>query len=472
MTKNKWFKPFLFMIFIALGLAALYYSFNLANFFALETNLVGNESGGFDSSIETEATLAPEAISTKIAEASAGAEEDGGFDYSVFGTWEGSERINILIMGLDLRDWEAGEGAPRTDSMLVLTIDPLSKTAGMLSIPRDLWVSIPGFSYDRINTAYRNGVTYDYPGGGPALAAKTVESFLGVPIHYYAQIDFNVFVRMVDEIGGVKIHIREPILVDVIGDKPPKHLERGRQVLSGEVALAYARARNTEGGDFDRAERQQDVILGLRETILQWDRLPLLLSKAPVLYGELNEGIQTNMSLDEAIKLAILALEIPLDDIERGIISAQDAVPYTTATGDKVLKPLPDKIRLVRDQVFGSTPDGSPLASLDLMERIAAEDANILVLNGTQIFELSNQTIDYLNGLGGFSIPAENAGAANQAYLYTQVIDLTGNPYTMEFLIDHFNVQENMIELQFTPGGDIDIILNLGSVWANENPMP
>jgi polyisoprenyl-teichoic acid--peptidoglycan teichoic acid transferase len=71
--------------------------------------------------------------------------------------WDGASRVTALVMGLDYRDWEAGEGAPRTDTMILLTIDPLSKTAGMLNIPRDLWVNIPGFDYDRINTAYRLG---------------------------------------------------------------------------------------------------------------------------------------------------------------------------------------------------------------------------------------------------------------------------------------------------------------------------
>ncbi|MFU8827689.1 MAG: LCP family protein, partial [Brevefilum sp.] len=97
--------------------------------------------------------------------------------------WDGISRVNLLLMGLDYRDWEAGE-TPRTDTMMVLTYDPLSKTAGMLSIPRDLWVPIPGFEYNKINTAYYLGEVYNLPGGGPGLAMKTVEELVGVPIHY------------------------------------------------------------------------------------------------------------------------------------------------------------------------------------------------------------------------------------------------------------------------------------------------
>ncbi len=87
--------------------------------------------------------------------------------------WEGTERVNVLVMGIDQREQE--QGPWRTDTMLVLTIDPVTLTGGMLSIPRDLWVPIPGYEEGRINTAHYLGDVYDYPGGGPALAAKTVQ---------------------------------------------------------------------------------------------------------------------------------------------------------------------------------------------------------------------------------------------------------------------------------------------------------
>ncbi len=99
--------------------------------------------------------------------------------------WDGASRINILFLGLDERDLApATEGPPRTDTMILFTIDPVSKTAGMLSIPRDMWVNIPGFGYSRINTAYPSGEGAQLPGGGPGLAMKTVSQFLGVPVQY------------------------------------------------------------------------------------------------------------------------------------------------------------------------------------------------------------------------------------------------------------------------------------------------
>jgi anionic cell wall polymer biosynthesis LytR-Cps2A-Psr (LCP) family protein len=117
--------------------------------------------------------------------------------------WDGVGRVTILLLGLDYRDWEAGNEYSRSDTMILLTLDPLSKTAGILSIPRDMWVAIPGFQHEKINVAYYLGDAYKLPGGGPGLAVKTVEDFLGVPINYYAQIDFGAFVKFIDELGGI-----------------------------------------------------------------------------------------------------------------------------------------------------------------------------------------------------------------------------------------------------------------------------
>ena len=164
--------------------------------------------------------------------------------------WDGAKRVNVLVMGLDFRDWSVGEGPPRTDTMMVFTLDPINRTAGMISVPRDLWVNIPGYNYGRINTAYQLGEAYKEIGGGPALAMKTVEELLGVPIDYYLQVDFQAFIDFIDEIGGVKVDVPEKIKIDPI--KPGKStnvitLKPGVQTLNGEYALAYARSRKTEG---------------------------------------------------------------------------------------------------------------------------------------------------------------------------------------------------------------------------------
>ena len=383
--------------------------------------------------------------------------------------WEGAERVTILIMGLDYRDWETGTDAPRTDTMMLLTVDPVSRTAGMLSIPRDLYVNIPGFDPDRINVAYRFGEIYDLPGGGPALAVETVEQLVGVEIDYYAQVDFNVFVRMIDEIGGVKLDVPYEIKVDLIGPEPPKTIQPGVQTLPGDVALAYARARNTEGGDFDRAARQQQVVLAIRDRVLSFNLIPILLTRAGPLYNELSSGVRTDMSIETAIDLGLLVARISSENIRRGQIGESEILFYTTPDGDQVLKPIPDRIRTVRDYVFGTAGLTSPLSDLSPEARAQAENANITILNGTFVEGLAANTVNYLNSLG-FTIPAENAVSSDEKTVYTQIIDYTGNPYTVQRLVEMLNIQRHLIYLRYDPDSAVDVVVSLGDDWAGQFP--
>ena len=97
--------------------------------------------------------------------------------------WDGTSRVNILVLGLDLReDATVEEDAPLSDTMILVSLDPLNDTASAIAIPRDMWVVVPGFGYYKINTAFRLGTRYNVPGSGPGLASRTVEEFLGVPV--------------------------------------------------------------------------------------------------------------------------------------------------------------------------------------------------------------------------------------------------------------------------------------------------
>ncbi len=386
--------------------------------------------------------------------------------------WDGASRVTVLVMGLDYRDWLAGEGAPRTDTMVLLTLDPLTRTAGILSIPRDLWVNIPGgFKHNRINTAYSLGEAYKVPGGGPALAMATVEELLGVPVDYYALVDFSAFIRFIDEIGGVKLDIAEPIKVDPLGDNNTRTLKPGRQTLTGELALAYARARKTEGGDFDRAQRQQQVILAIRNQMLRPGMLPSLIAKAPILYQEISAGVKTNLTLEQVIRLAWLAQQIKDEDIKRGVIAPPDQVLLVKSPeGDDVLKPIRDKIRALRDQVFFNKEKVSPAAAnLSPVELVQAEAPRLSVLNGTTQPGLAARTSEYLQAQG---IQVTEAGNADQVYANTTVIDYSGKPYTLRYLVDLMKISPNRIFSRFDPASPVDVVLVLGQDWAASNPMP
>lgn len=387
--------------------------------------------------------------------------------------WDGASRVNLLVMGLDYRDWVAGEGAPRTDTMILFTIDPLSRTAGILNIPRDLWVAIPGFGYGKINTAYQLGEAYKLPGGGPELAMKTVEGLIGVPIDFYAQIDFAAFIKFIDEIGGVKVNILEPIRVDLLGDNTVKNtfkkLKPGVQVLNGEIALAYARARNTEGGDFDRARRQQEVVMAIRNQMLRFDNLPRMISNAPVLYRELSSGVRTNLSLDQAIRLAWFAKDIPEENIKHAIIGPDQVNFFKTPDGLDALKPMPDKIREVRDQIFADTRLESPLANLPAAEQMKAEGARVRVLNGSSLPGLASQTMEYLQKQG---VNVVETGNADTFYNYTTLFDYSGKPYTLKFLVELMGVNPNYLYNRYDPTQGVDVVVIVGNDWVNKIPAP
>ena len=384
--------------------------------------------------------------------------------------WDGASPVTVLVMGLDYRDWEAGDGPPRTDTMILLTIDPLTKTAGMLNIPRDLWVSIPGFEYGRINTAYPLGIAFDVPGGGPALAMQTIESLLGVPIDYYAIIDFYAFEQFIDELGGINVTVPAEIAVDPIGKGNTVFLEAKDYLLDGPTALAYARARHTEGGDFDRAMRQQQVILAIKDRIIDLGPTEIA-SRAPALYNELAAGIHTNLSLDDALRLGWLALDIPMSSIQRGAIAPPKAVMLAKSPdgSQDILIPVPDQIRLIRDQIFASSSMASPvLTGGDDRSNMETEAASIVLANGTYNSGLASDTQSYLQSQGANVVSTQNSDYTT----FTRIIDYTGNPYTDRYLVNLMNITPYSISFEYDPNSPVDVLVILGDDWAGNNPMP
>ncbi len=387
--------------------------------------------------------------------------------------WDGASRVTVLVMGLDYGDWSTDRSGPsHTDTMILLTIDPLTMTAGIMNIPRDLWVNVPDFGYYKINTAFYLGELNKLPDGGPGLAMKTVESLLGVPIDYYAQIDFTAFEKFIDDIGGIEVNVPNEIKVDPIGKHNTVDLKPGLQKLDGPVALAYARARYTDGGDFDRGIRQRQVIMAIRDRILDPTVFPNLITKAPDLYNELAAGIHTNMTLDQAIQLGWLVKDLPADNIQQGGIAPPEQVLFAKSPDgtQDILKPVPDKIRQLRDKIFGFADSISPLSSQsDLASLMKIEGARIQVLNATSIEGLATNTQQYLISQGAQNV---TTGNSNKLLVTSQIIDHTGRPYTRRYLVDLLKINQYNIFFQPDPSNTVDVTIILGSDWANNNPMP
>lgn len=409
--------------------------------------------------------------------------------------WDGSRRVTALLMGLDFRDWEANEPASRTDSMMLMTYDPVSNTAGMLSIPRDMWVYIPGFDYGKINTAYYLGEVNKLPGGGPALAVQTVEQFMGVPIDFYAQIDFNSFIKFIDEIGCIDIKVRTPITIDPLGQGNTKTLQPGTQPLCGAEALAYARQRHTDGGDFDRAQRQQEVVMSVRNQIFNLNMLPTLISKAPKIYSDIASGLRTNLTLSQVVQLALAAQQVPRENIKQAVIGTEDTQIAMSADGLSILIPNPDRIRIVRDSVFASggpiapvllapTPDNqvvaptleggrkptaTPIPVADITSLMVAEQARLMVQNGTSTGDLAERLGQYLKSSGMNVI---GTGNADQHYSQMTLVDYTGKPYTMEFLAGLMQIPADHIFSRYDPNSPGDVAIIIGDNWEQVLSLP
>ena len=259
-------------------------------------------------------------------------------------------RTNILVLGLDRRPQET-HYIVRTDTMILATVNPDAPYVGMLSIPRDLYVTLPWGYLGRVNTAHVFAEN-DAPGTGPAAAMETVRSNFGVDVHHYVRIDLAGFVRIVDALGGVDIDVPKA-LIDYeyptydYGTRTVE-FQAGPQHMDGEAALAYARIRHGSS-DFQRAERQQLVIKALFVQMLKpatWPRLPAVLAAV-------NESIDTDVDLLLALRLVPTLLRVGPEDLDSRVIQGDMVQPFTTEGGGAVQLPVWEAINPVLQEMFG-----------------------------------------------------------------------------------------------------------------------
>lgn len=217
---------------------------------------------------------------------------------------EGDSRINILLIGIGGANHPGGQLA---DTTMVMSIDPKEKAIAMLSIPRDLYVPIPGYGNGKINSAHSIGVQYqDKTGGGPELLKKTVSDILDLPIHYYIRIDFVGFIKLIDKLGGITVDVDKAISDPFYPDEnmegyEPFYIKSGRQILDGITTLKYARSRETTS-DFDRARRQQQILLAIKDKTLNLGFLanPKKISDILKILGD---HLRTDMQYQEMEKI-------------------------------------------------------------------------------------------------------------------------------------------------------------------------
>lgn len=390
--------------------------------------------------------------------------------------WDGGSRINIAFFGLRGGDFRDGGCPACTDTIILLTIDPLSKTAGMLSIPRDLWVAIPGFGHNRINTAWTLGEAAKLPGGGPGLAMETVSQLIGVPVHTYVQVDFGTFISFINLIGGIDVYVEQRMVLDPTGSGQDHFVLKPGDFrhLTGKRALAYARCRDESlgctDGDVGRARRQQQVILAIRDKVFDPSEFPMLFAQAPALFAEFSSGVHTNLSLEDAIKLAVLAQDIPLENIKQGVIDHNMGV-FATATLDgvpaSVLRPVPDLIRVLRDEIFTVDGPASPLAQGDPVALMQSEAARVRVTNNTYTAELARRTANFLQAQG---VQVTEIGVPTGDASQTVLVIYSPGLYTLKYLAEIFGLTSYQIVMKPDPTASVDIEIRLGEDWVGKLP--
>jgi hypothetical protein len=323
---------------------------------------------------------------------------------------------------------------------------------------------------------------------------KTIQYNLGVPVHFYVEVDFNGFEQIVNTLGGVDIDVPETIDDPTYPDNnygyDPFYIEAGQHTLNGHDALRYARTRHTPGADFSRARRQQQVLLAIRDKALQLGMIP----KIPELWNTMSGTVDTDLQLVDIVELAQLADEIGTSNIKSSVIDHNLTVDYIADTGAQVLLPLRDKIKAVIDDMFAETKpaDGPSQAEIEAVQQaqtearaqeiaeqakrqeeikafLSQENARLVVQNGTNVSALATQTADYLRQQGFNILQFGPADTTTYSQSVIVVYD-ESKVYTLQVLAALFEVPEENIRRSPNLKSDVDFRVIVGSNF--ELPTP
>lgn len=258
-------------------------------------------------------------------------------------------RINILVMGVDARPHEGY--VTRSDTNILVTVNPAQSYVGMLSMPRDLYVNIPGHGYGRINAAHIYGESAE-PGGGAQLMAQTIANNFNVPVHRTLRMNFRGFVAIVDAAGGIDVDVPTSIYDYAYPTEDygtmEIYFEAGLQHMDGERALQYARTRHTSN-DFRRSERQQQIMVALFRKLLS----PVNWERVPAVYAAVVTNVETNLTLFDIAMIAPAVLWAGPDSIDHRVMSRENNMvvnadnpndPYLLAPNWYAINPMLDEM--------------------------------------------------------------------------------------------------------------------------------
>nr|WP_308862378.1 LCP family protein [Paenibacillus radicis (ex Xue et al. 2023)] len=272
--------------------------------------------------------------------------------------WEGKQRVNVLLLGGDSRGMKKNE-VPRSDTLIVASIDPTTKKAYLFSILRDTYVKIPGSGEDRINAALALG--------GPNLAMKTVGDFLGIPVQYYVYTDFKGFMALVDAIDGIDIDVEKNMKYSDSedGHEYDINLKKGMQHLDGKMALQYVRFRHDALSDFARTERQRNFM----QAVAQKMQSTSSIIKLPKILSSIDPYIETNLTTTDMLKLGSLGYEAKTEGMVSQQIPPSELLIEKRVGSAEVISVNRDKLQTYIQALFnGSAPSAAAAGAKESMK--------------------------------------------------------------------------------------------------------
>jgi LCP family protein required for cell wall assembly len=388
-------------------------------------------------------------------------------------------RVNILLAGNSADD-VGHNGGQLTDSIMIVSIDTRNHTAFLMSIPRDLWVDIPGGGHQKINAAYSVGQADNfnqpgYPKGGMGLLEKVVEQNFDVPIDYYALVNYSALRDSVNAVGGVNfnVHSSDPRglydpSIDYKTHGPLVNLSNGTHKLNGEQALDLARARGDAYGaygfgnsDFQRTQDQRELLIALKNKAFT-PGVVANPAKLTSLFDAVGSNVKTDFKLPEVHRLYDLTKQIKSKSIKS--LSLSDAngknllKSYTTADGESALIPAAgiddfSDIRAFLHQQTSSNP-------------VVRENARVVVLNATGMNGLASQERTKLRVK---DLNVTDIGDARADQATTTIIDIShGKKSATHQLLKHLFGDHFTNKNPYANMYDADFIVLLGTDQASQ----
>jgi LCP family protein required for cell wall assembly len=353
---------------------------------------------------------------------------------------ESQGKTNIMLLGAGGMGHIQG-GEDLTDTIIVASINHSDHSVAMVSIPRDLWVRPPGYKAMKINTLFR--VSHQYYDEGFTVPKATIEDLLGIPIHYYAYIDFKGFEQMIDAIGGITVDVEKSFRDSQYPDGHFGYMtiafEEGKQKMNGEEALQYSRSRhgnNYEGSDFARAKRQHKVIQAIKDKVLSFGTL----FKIDDISEVIKDNYSSNIKACELYRFLLLAKDITKEKIHSLVLDdGPSGVLYTPTSqireasygGQYVLIPDGNNYNIIKRYVekFMKNPDKFN------------RGVSVSILNGTGIAGLANQVGALLTS-EGFNVKRRENTYGRRAY-----------DETILFAREPGEIYQNLLFLEQLTGG-------------------